>query len=416
MRKFVEEHYRELLLILITVLAVSKWWIPDVRGFEKMYAASHWVLSYDHGLIRRGLVGTILQVWFPIVTIKDVHLVSSIAYCTFLALLLALSYFLLRDRDKEGTLFRLILVFLVNPASIAMLANDLGRFDLFLVMIAFLILSLMLLNKHFWLIPILMFSAMFIHEGFLILYAPTILSTLLFIYLWSGREKRILRTLFFSVTSVLVPFFILYNYGGPRLGYEEFLQFIQSRAAFSISPLSIRESYFSMSDHYALASSSLYDAGSIANLFLALLILSPVILILVNLWTHAQKNCRTLDRSCGFVFLATLSGLMIVPVATDYGRWLSGVVFCNFFVVFFLVGKGLIKVEDLVEYARGSFALLFVVLLMTYLLFGPLHDWNPYPYKDNLIVSSLAIISVLLFDLGFFLRWRSLNKVLFSER
>ena len=102
---------------------------------------------------------------------------------------------------------------------------------------------------------------------------------------------------------------------------------------------------------------------------------------------------------------------MILPIATDFGRWLSGVIFCNFFAIFFLVSKDIIKVEELAEYSGGSFSLLSAFILLTYLFFGPLHDWNPYPYQDNVIYSSLSVIAVLLFDVGFYLRWRSIGRV-----
>lgn len=415
MKKFIEEHELEVLLILLTMLGITKWWIPNVRGFEKLYAASHWILSYDYGFIRRGLVGTIMKVWFPIITIEDIHHTALIAYCTFLVFLLIVFYVLLRYKGKNGQLFRLILIFLANPATISMLALDLGRFDLFLIMIMFLSMTLLLLNRHVWLIPILMITAMFIHEGFFILYAPTIVATIIFVYLWDEREKRILATLVFSVIMVVAAFLVLYKYGRPTLGYEEFSSIIQSRSTFGVTELSLRECYFSIIDHYKLASSSLYEAGSIANFFAALLILSPVILILLNLWTHALRNCGAQRIACKLFFLATLSGLMVVPIATDYGRWFSGVIFCNFFAIFFLVIKGIIKIDELAEYTGGSFKVLFVSIILTYLLFGPLHDWEPYPYKDNLIFSSFSIIIVFLFDIGFYIRWRSLSRGTDSE-
>jgi hypothetical protein len=177
----------------------------------------------------------------------------------------------------------------------------------------------------------------------------------------------------------------------------------------------MRECYFNIKDHVGLASSSLYDAGSIANLFAALLILSPVILILINLWSHALRNCGTHNRACWLFFLATMSGLILVPIATDYGRWLSAIIFCNFFAIFFLVMRGAIKVEELTEYTGDSFKLLFVSIILMYLLFGPLNDWNPYPYKDNLIFGSFSIIIALFFDIGFYRRWRSLSRVTFSR-
>jgi hypothetical protein len=415
MRKFIEEHEWEVLLILTTVIAITRWWIPTASGFENMYGASHWVLSYDYGLVRRGLIGTIIKVWMPIVSIEGVHHTALVAFCTFLVLLVVIFYALLKYNDKSGRLFRLVLLFLATPATLSLFARDLGRFDPFLIMILFLCLTLLSLNRHIWLIPILMITGMFIHEAFLILCAPTIVAALIVVYLWDRRDKRTLVTLVFSTISVLGTFLVLYKFGSPTLGYEEFSRLIQSRAAFFITDLSMRECYFSIKDHFQLTSPYFHDPGSIINLAGALLILSPVILILMNLWSHALRNCGEHRGACRLLLLATLSGLMILPIATDFGRWLSGVIFCNFFAIFFFVSRGIIKVEELAEYSGGSFPLLFVSILLTYLLFGPLHDWNPYPYQDNVIYSSLSIIAVLLFDIGFYLRWRSLSRVIYSN-
>jgi hypothetical protein len=218
-----------------------------------------------------------------------------------------------------------------------------------------------------------------------------------------------------STISLVGAFLILYNFGNPAPGYEEFSRLIQSRATFPITELSMRESYYGIKDHFNLASSSLFDAGSLVNFFMALLILSPVILILVNLWTHALSNCGAQRTACKLFFLATLSGLILIPIATDYGRWLSAIVFCNFFAIFFLARKDIIRVNELTEYAGGSFRLLFAVVLMTYLLFGPFHDWEPYPYTDNILYSAFFIILVLLFDVGFLLRWRATRGATFAE-
>jgi hypothetical protein len=410
MKKFIEEHAQEVMLILITMIGITRWWIPNVKGFENIYTVSHWVLSYDVGFIRRGLVGTIMKLWVPIVTIEDVHHTALVAYCIFLLLLLIVFYRLMQKKENDGRLFFLIYLFVANPATIAMLARDLGRFDLFLTMIAFLSLTLIAINKHLWLVPILMATAMFIHESFIVAYAPTIAAAFIFTYYWNNRAKKILAAMAVALVLVAGAFSLLYAYGSPTMGYDELLCRIQSRAAFTITPLSMHECFFDIKDHYRLASSSLYDAGSIANFSMALFIVSPVILVLLNLWTHAFKSCGTHRNVCILLLLATISGFLIVPIATDYGRWLSAVIFCNFFAIFFLIHNGVIKTIELKEYSGGSFRLLFVTIIITYLLFGPLHDWNPYPYMDNLFVSSLSLILVLLFDVGFYRQWQSLRK------
>ena len=410
MREFIEDHEWEVLLIITTMLAITRWWIPSVIGFENIYVVSQWVLSYDYGLVRRGLTGTLFKVLMPIVSVEGVHHTALVVYCTFLVLLLVLFYALLKYKDKNGRLFRLILLFSANPATLSLYARDLGRFDILLIMIMLLSLTLLSLKRHLWLIPILMTTAMFIHEGFLILCAPTILAAMMFVYLWDKQEKRVLVTIVASAISTAGAFLVLYKFGNPTLGYEEFSRLIQLRANFHITNLSMRECYYGIKDHVALAAPYLQDPGSIFSFLGALLMLSPIVLILMNLWTHALRNCGAHRAACWLFLLATLSGLLIMFIATDHGRWLSAVIFSNFFALFFLMSRDVIKIEDLTEYSGDSFPLLFVLILVTYLFFGPLHDWNPYPYQNNVIYSSFSIASVLLFDIGFIVRWRTLRE------
>ena len=415
MRKFLEEHELEVLLILITMIAVTRWWIPPAIGFENIYCVSHWVLSYDHGLVRRGLIGSVFGLWMPTVTVENVRIAALVTYCTFLALLVVVFYVLLKTKDESRRLFRLILLFLATPATLSLFARDLGRFDLFLVIIMLVSFILISVNRHLWLVPVLMFIAMFIHEAFIILCAPTIAAGMFFVYRWK-KDKRYLATLVLSMISVAGAFLVLYKFGTPALGYEDFSRLIQSRASFYITELSMRECFYSINDHVALASPYLRDAGSIVNFLGALLILSPVILVLLNLWTHAFRNCGARRGSIRLFSLATLSGLMVVPIATDYGRWLAAVVFCNFFAIFFLVKMDIIRTEELAEYSGGAVPLMFAALVLMYLLFGPLHDWNPYPYQHHLVYSALSITLALLFDIAFSLRWWSLSRVTGYDR
>jgi O-antigen/teichoic acid export membrane protein len=142
---------------------------------------------------------------------------------------------------------------------------------------------------------------------------------------------------------------------------------------------------------------------------MALLMLSPLFLVLGNLWSHALRNSGEHRKACWLLILATFSGLILIPIATDYGRWLSAIVFCNFFALFFLVSKDVIKAGDLVEYTGGAASVLFVSIILMYLLFGPFHDWNPYPYRDNVVVSAIAVSAVLLIDIGLYRRWRTVR-------
>ena len=194
MRRYLEEHEREVLLLLMAMLFAARWWTPAENGFAFAYPASQWVLSYADGLVRRGLIGTIVKLWIPVVSIENVYHIAFTAYCTFLVLLLVVFYVLLKSKDKDGRLFRLILFFAVTPATLSLLGRDLGRFDLFLIAIFFLCLVLLSLDRHIWMIPILMVTGMFIHESFLTLYTPTIVAAIIFIVAWGKQDKKVLGT------------------------------------------------------------------------------------------------------------------------------------------------------------------------------------------------------------------------------
>ena len=202
-------------------------------------------------------------------------------------------------------------------------------------------------------------------------------------------------------------FVALYKFGNPPFKFDEFAPLLQARATFPITELSIRECYFSIQDHLELASSSLYDLGSIVNVCMAALMLSPIFLMLLNLWSHAMRKAGILRGACLFMFVATLSGLLLIPLATDYGRWLSAMVYCNFFAVFFLMSIDVFGAEELVEYSGQRYPFSYLLLFLAYLLFGPLHDWNPYPYMGHFVYTFLSIVPVLLFDVGFIMRWRA---------
>jgi hypothetical protein len=410
MRKFLERHDLQVVLLLVTLIATVRPWVSSVVEFEKMYAASHWALSYELGLVRRGLIGSIMSLFVPVVSTEVVLTAAFVSLCIFLGILMAVFLNLIKNHDVDSRIFRLILLFMVTPATLSLYAKDLGRFDLFLMMILALCFILLSKQRHLWLIPVLAMGAMFIHEGFLILCAPTLLAALLFVYVRDARQKKMLTTLVASVIAVGGSFLVLALFGTPTLGYEEFSRLVQARATFFITELSMRECYYGIANHLALASPYLSDAGSLLNLFGAVVILSPVFLVLANLWTRVMKNCGSARGTCWMLLLSSLSGLLVVPIATDYGRWLSAVVFCNFFVLALLISRGDLKAEVLEEISGGSFSALLVLAVVTYALFGPLNDWNPYPYQHNLFSSALSLIAVLAFNAGFVMRWRSVRK------
>jgi hypothetical protein len=410
MKEFLKAQEREILLILLTMLGVARWWMPRWTEMQNMYSASHWALSYDNGLVRRGLVGTLVKPWMPVVTLSGINLVAAVAYGGFVLLLAAVFYLLLRSKEREGRVTRLLLLFAACPATLSLLAHNIGRFDLFLAALTLVGVILIGDRRFVWLLAPLAVLAMFLHEGFLLLWAPTLLGMMLFLFARDRGDRRMLGALAVSACGVGGAFLALYRYGTPAVAYEEFVRLVQSRADFRVTELSLRECYFSTTDHIGLTLPYFTDPGAMINLAMALLVLSPVALVLGNVWRHALRSGAAPRWATIVLLLATLSGVALFPIATDFGRWLSAMTLCNFYAIFFLFRTGVVSADDLKELSHGSFPYLFMLLFLTYLLFGPLHDWMPYPYQDQPVVSALVTIAILLFDVGYVLHARSVRR------
>jgi hypothetical protein len=255
-----------------------------------------------------------------------------------------------------------------------------------------------------------MVAAMFLHEGFMLLWAPTLVGLMLFLVARDRGDRRALVALVLSVIGVGGAFVVLYRFGTPAVPYEEFVRMVQSRADFHVTELSLRECYFSATDHLGLTLPYFTDPGAMLNLLMALVVLSPVALVLGNIWIQAMRSGGPHRWATILLLASTLSGVALFPIATDFGRWLSAMTLCNFFAVFFLFRTGALSADDLPELSAGSFPYLFVLLFLTYLLFGPLHDWMPYPYQDQPWVSAASTAAILLFDVGYILHARSFRR------
>ncbi len=251
--------------------------------------------------------------------------------------------------------------------------------------------------------PALMTGAIFLHEGFLLLWAPTLLAMMLLLWSLDRSALTPLVSAGSAAAGIAVAFYFIYVHGTPSVPYEEFVQLVQSRADFRVTELSLKECYFRATDHVGLTLPYFTDPGAMLNLGMALLVLSPMGLILGTLWRRAIANAGAVRWAVVLLLLGSVSGLALFPIATDFGRWLSAITFCNMFAVFLLVRLRVLHAEDLSFLSHGSFPYLFLLLFSTYVLFGPLHDWMPYPYQDRPVVSALVVMAILTFDVAFLL-------------
>ncbi len=126
-----------------------------------------YLLSYRNGFVRRGLIGTL----FHLLGIHPDRTVILITYTVAFEIFIVLFHLFVRREGKGNPLLRyLLLLFLLSPATVLHVGDDVGRTDIYLYLI--LLLSLFSAGIS----PLLTAVAILIHEGYVLLALPTLLT------------------------------------------------------------------------------------------------------------------------------------------------------------------------------------------------------------------------------------------------
>lgn len=172
--------------ILLVTVGIVLFVYTVLRGLDEppTYAFAHWLLSYEHGFIKRGLIGTLVE---PLLEGKRPNelrvIVSMLSMATltltFTALLRA-AWEILRhgERLETGGFVPPLLLAFVSSSAIVLAASSIGYFDHFLTLLS---LAAIVLIRHgrMVLAGLLCVVALAIHEVFAFCGLPVVVFAML---------------------------------------------------------------------------------------------------------------------------------------------------------------------------------------------------------------------------------------------
>lgn len=310
------------------------------------WCATPYFLTYDFGFISRGLVGSILKLFFPYLSARLLFVI--IGSC-LLMLCLVTAVFLGRavrfsEPDSRDFVFYLALLFCINPGSVAFLFSwvNYGRLDLFLILIT-LAASLCIQKGSLVPVPFLAGAGVMIHQVYVFLYFPTLLLLLIYHGWGEKKSRRIQLITIFTLLLVTILFAYLQIYG--KISSDNsaaVLQVITSRTDAVISARMIDFEYFlPLSEHLHQLVWPSIKINSL-KMLVVLVLLAPLIYIFFSLWRQTIKNASTAVAKAIYWAMA-LNFFMAVPVfllTIDWGRWLAAIIICQFVLLFSLISQG----------------------------------------------------------------------------
>ncbi len=128
-----------------------------------------YILSYFHGFVKRGLPGTL----FDLLNLQPTPFAVALAYTLALEIFAVMFYlFVVRNARDNPLLPYMLILFILSPATFFHMGDDVGRTDVYLL----LLFTLSLMGPR--LSPVFTALAVLIHEGYALLAMPSVVGYL----------------------------------------------------------------------------------------------------------------------------------------------------------------------------------------------------------------------------------------------
>lgn len=349
-------------------------YVPQLQEMHGFCITPYFLRYNDFGFISRGFMGSIVGLFFPYLTLRNLWWIIA---CFILLSIFLVSWFCgkIANETIEGhtkAINFLVILFCINPASIAFLFywGNYGRMDLYMIFILIITSYLVIKNKCLWLIPCLCAVGLMIHQGFVFSYFPTILLLLFYRYI---IEKRNCHLVIFAMTLVCSSALFLYlQFAGKMNGfsYEEVIQILMRHTDYTglAHDEMVKLEYFTpvldFVPLYVLKSLKI----NIIKIIIILFLISPMIGIIIKIWKFfINEKGKKWILFPVFVLVATLPKFILT---VDYGRDFASIVISLFVLVFSLYAMndlGIIKgIEDLNKaIQKNSLKYIIILILMS---------------------------------------------------
>ena len=318
-----------------------------LRGFRPpvSYAKAQWLISYDFGFIKRGLVGSLVK---PIIQNKTPSEIELIIY-TFSVLLLALffatvlwvMYFFVKKQSlfvNKLTVFLFSLVF-ASSAYVVLQFNLVGFFD-YATAICAILAVYYTVKKQFIKVSLLSILALAIHELYFLAGFPAVCWAVLLVNekYWKSSRPLFKQRLLVSILTILIPvsflgYIIWTHYDIPEKTIAELNTQIASYKLLTKKGVSFGTFHLkhNLKDNYNLQKKEWFKA----RLFTTNInktVYPTVILFVIFIGSVLWK--QKMLCSLAFAPIAVFSPLLLHLVAWDTARFTNLLILNSFLMVF----------------------------------------------------------------------------------
>lgn len=334
----------------------------STRALDLNTWATAWdAMDYSMGNGSRLLIGSIYRLFY------GEYLDITVAYkyvgigimLTILVLAVVLGQLIRRslaaDYAHKDVIYGVVTAYVIAPFSIAYVWNEdnLGRFDVYMLLVALLTVLAALCIKNYVakaiLITVLGVTGLAIHQGYAFLYYPLTFTVLCYDAFAENRlhKKRFVGVVISGAIEVAAAiyfqFFTKINFDS----VEETVSFIKSRTNMEVSDFAIQLEYFGSMKYQLDEVTSVFFHGNedpIRHLLLILLLMSPLLILYLMVWKDVffdlrQKKVKLIQSPYLYAALVNICFIPMFVIHVDWGRHLAPLMAMPTFVFLFLLAQ-----------------------------------------------------------------------------
>lgn len=377
-KELINKYYLNILVFIIIAVNLVRI-IPiyyNLSDFWRSYILNYYTLSYQTagGFVSRGFVGTIVNFFTESINSKIFYLIFWLIYLVSYNSIAAIFLKYVKKSEKKSLYFAFFLLILFNPATMNY-ACDFARPDIFLVYIAIVCMYLIARSKFLFLVPFLVVIGMLIHEGFICFFMPIIGIAFL---ISCTRKKKIFPVIWFAVTIILclLTLVLVFKYGKTNVtDVDRLFELMQNKIDIGLNSNMVNFEFGEMKqDLWSISFNELSAYTTWLELIFYAVIFLPIYYIYFkvvggNSYIVSNVFLRILN------IIAPFSGLLMIIVGVDYGRWFSlSITACCIHLFYFVMTYDIDIFESLKIQDIGKALTTFFSIVLVYMAIGPMGD------------------------------------------
>lgn len=376
-------------------------YIPPIE-FSDHYIFTSYALSYNNGFNSRFFIGSVFDIFFDIVSYKNVRLfvIFTIGVLIVLTSFLITKVILKGIELKNKVIIVICISFIFLPSSITYLFNyaNFARLDLFWVLITvFIILTSKYKFMNYLIIP-LVSIAILIHQGFVFTYFPIILTIQIYYYFKYKSDTFYKWNLIITILVSGTLFLYLQLFTPVIVDFSKLISQVQAKANFEIHNNMLEYEYvYSLQDHFWKFWRPTIKALLIRTIQVIPIII-PNIIFFTYLWFRLNKKASDLNHFYLLLFITPFFALPLFVLTVDWGRWYAALLNVQFLIVLFLFYNNEKSILDFFDYLNKKMNFLILLIPLYFLSFdkflsiGVIDKWDPIQNLKEVICQFFNIL------------------------